>query len=127
MKLDENEIVKLAQQGATNEDIAEELGVSADTLERRYAGTLKKGRCRLSKQLRRRQVQVALSKENGHVTMLIWLGKQLLGQKDVPEGSDQGADAIKRILAQGLGLEGNAEVPPEPLDGSDEEPPSRVN
>lgn len=42
----------------------------------------KKGFADLKKSLRRKQIERA---ESGNATMLIWLGKQLLGQRDVPD------------------------------------------
>ena len=60
-------------------EIAAVCGVSVDTLERRFADTIKKGRETGNMSLRRKQVEVAMQ---GSVAMLIWLGKQRLEQKD---------------------------------------------
>lgn len=53
--------------------------VSKDTLDRNYAAPIEKGRELAKCSLRRMQFKSA---EAGNVTMQIWLGKQLLGQKD---------------------------------------------
>ena len=45
---------------------------------------IKRGRARLRKSLRRAQIRSALS---GNSTMLVWLGKQYLGQSDRPDHS----------------------------------------
>jgi hypothetical protein len=69
----------LAGVGCTNEEIATLLGCSHDTIERRFAGSLRKGRAKLKMSLRRQQVKKA---KEGSVPMLIWLGKQYLDQRD---------------------------------------------
>ena len=73
------QVRKLAGIGCTTAEIGSILGCSDDTLERRFAGALKKGRAKLCMTLRRKQVRIAMG---GNVAMLIWLGKQLLGQAD---------------------------------------------
>jgi len=65
--------------GCPQEDIALILGCSVDTLERRYADDVAKGKSDIRMRLRRKQLDMALK---GDRTMLIWLGKQLLGQRD---------------------------------------------
>ena len=67
--------------GATNVEIAEFLGCSVDVLERRFADVLRKKRVSMRLRLRRAQLRLAME---GNVTMLIWLGKQYLGQTDRP-------------------------------------------
>ena len=70
---------KLASIQCTNEELSNMVGVSIDTLLRRYATLIKKARDNGKKSLRRMQWEAA---QKGNVTMLIWLGKQYLGQKD---------------------------------------------
>ena len=69
----------LAATGASHEAIAEYVDISVDTLTRRYADLLKKGKNKLLCNLRMKQFQKAME---GNVTMLVWLGKNLLGQGD---------------------------------------------
>jgi transcriptional regulator with XRE-family HTH domain len=78
-QVDEQQIESLARIGCTVAEIAAALGVSKDTLERNYAAPIEKGREHAKISLRRMQFKSA---EAGNVTMQIWLGKQLLGQKD---------------------------------------------
>ena len=78
--INEDQVHKLAAINCTMEEIAAVLDCSVDTLERRFAEIIKKGRDSGKMSLRRKQFEVALG---GNVGMLIWLGKQLLGQKDV--------------------------------------------
>jgi hypothetical protein len=76
----------LGQIGATAADMASVLPASRTTIEHRMADregdfrkAYEKGRGLLKTSLRRKQIQIALT---GNVTMLIWLGKQLLEQTD---------------------------------------------
>jgi hypothetical protein len=78
-QVDEQQIESLAGIGCTIAEIAAVSGVSKDTLERNYAALIEKGREHAKSSLRRMQFKSA---EAGNVTMQIWLGKQLLGQKD---------------------------------------------
>ena len=50
-------------------------------MRRHFKAELTKGRESLKHSLRRAQIKVALG---GNATMLIWLGKNLLGQSDQP-------------------------------------------
>lgn len=69
----------MATVGATNTEIAEYLGCSVDTLTRRFADVLTKTRAGRRIRLRRLQWQAA---EQGDRTMLVWLGKVELGQRE---------------------------------------------
>ena len=84
LRIKRGDIHKLATYGMSNEGIADVLGCSADTLTRNYADPLKKGRGEMRKSLRAAQMRLALAwpAQAGTSTMLIWLGKQVLGQKD---------------------------------------------
>lgn len=70
---------KLAAIQCTTAEMAAVLGVSSDTLERRFAAIIKDGRENGRMSLKRKQFEVAMS---GNTTMLIWLGKQWLNQRD---------------------------------------------
>jgi len=84
-KIDKDLVRKLAGIQCTNEEIAAVLNCSADTLERRFAGVIKEGRANGRQSLKRAQYKKAME---GNPTMLIWLGKQFLGQRDQPENLD---------------------------------------
>jgi hypothetical protein len=79
IEIDAQEVLKLAQLGCKTEEIADFLECSVDTVDRRFAEELSKGRADLKMSLRRMQIQSA---QKGNVAMMIWLGKQLLGQVD---------------------------------------------
>lgn len=80
LDLDEELIEKLASIHCTMEEIASVCKCSVDTLENRFSETIKEARAKGKSSLRRYQWEGA---QKGNPAMLIWLGKQLLGQKDV--------------------------------------------
>lgn len=82
LELDESVIYQAAAILCTNEEIALLVGCSEDTLVRRFADLLKKGRAAGKMSLRRVQFKKALA---GDTTAMIWLGKNILGQRDKVE------------------------------------------
>lgn len=79
------EVYKLAQIGCKDHEIASWFGVNADTLRYHFKWEIQKGREHLKQSLRRAQLDVALK---GSAVMLIWLGKNILGQSDSPQNAD---------------------------------------
>lgn len=79
VEIDETQVEAMASIGCSVDEMASILGCSARTLQRRFVTPIERGRARLNRSLRRKQVDLAL---NGNVTMLIWLGKQMLGQRE---------------------------------------------
>ena len=77
--LDEAQVEYLASIGCSDAEIAIAARVSEASLKRHYAPLLKKGRVTLKISLRRAQLERAMA---GSDTMLIWLGKNILGQHD---------------------------------------------
>ena len=77
--IDEEEVYKLAKLWCTQEEIAAHLNCSVDTLDRRFAEIIKKGKEDGKASLRRMQWRSAA---DGNVTMQIWLGKTILKQKE---------------------------------------------
>jgi hypothetical protein len=77
--LDPKQIFQLARMGATNVEIAKFFNVSEALIRKRYSDVCESGRVNIKMRLRQAQVREAL---NGNVTMLIWLGKQMLNQSD---------------------------------------------
>lgn len=84
-ELDIDIIQKLASIMCTNVEIAQVVGCHADTLADNFSEYLKKGRDKGKTSLRRMQWEKA---QTGNTTMLIWLGKQMLGQSDKIETSE---------------------------------------
>lgn len=78
-EIDPDKVRKLASDGAKVTEIADYFGVSREIVHARYHTELAKGRAELRASLRMSQVRAA---RDGNSTMLIWLGKQYLGQSD---------------------------------------------
>lgn len=77
--VDENLLRKLAAIHCNQEEMASVLGVSVDTLHRRFAEQIKDARNEGKMSLRRKMWELALG---GNVTILIWLSKNELGMSD---------------------------------------------
>ena len=82
------EVYKLAQIGCKNQEIADWFSIDENTLTYNFSEELRKGRESLKQSLRRAQIKLAL---NGNAVMLIWLGKNILGQSDSPLDSEANA------------------------------------
>lgn len=80
--IDHDEVRRLAAFGATMIEIANFYGVSTDSIKRSFRDDIEKGHQDMKFSLRRKQLDSAL---NGSNTMLVWLGKQMLGQADKQE------------------------------------------
>ena len=80
--LDTRQVEQLAEYGCTDTEIASFFDIPRTTLERNYEHYITKGR--ESGKIRLRQYQWSAAKK-GNVAMLIWLGKQILGQTDKQE------------------------------------------
>ena len=89
-RFDLKQVEQLGAIQCTYEEVAAVLGCSADTIARRmkrsktFKEALERGQQTGKASLRRLQWEAA---KKGNVTMLIWLGKNLLGQTDVPQGN----------------------------------------
>jgi hypothetical protein len=77
----DTDVYKLAAMGCTDSEIATWFDVKLDTLRYNFANVIAKGREDLKQSLRMSQIKLALS---GNATMLIWLGKNILGQQENP-------------------------------------------
>ena len=101
IEIDQALVEKLASIHCTMEEIASVVGCSVDTLERRFAEPIKKAKDKGKSSLRRHQWEAA---QKGNITMLIWLGKQLLGQRDqaVIEAKPSGLEEYGAISSQDL-------------------------
>lgn len=80
--LDVEQLKTLASIQCTMEEIAAVMKCSVDTLERRYAEVIKEGKSHGRASLRRYQWEAA---KKGNSALLIWLGKTLLGQREIIE------------------------------------------
>lgn len=85
VEMDLAELEKLCSLQCTDEEIAAWFGVSVRTIENRrqqpeFAEVMRRGRAKGRISVRRAQMKQL---EAGNATMGVWLGKQLLGQRDV--------------------------------------------
>lgn len=83
--IDLSELEKLCALHCTDEEIAHFFGVSTRTIENRrkqraFDDVMKRGRAKGRISVRRSQMRLL---EDGNSAMGIWLGKQLLGQREV--------------------------------------------
>lgn len=80
------DVYELASLGCTDREIARWFDVDENTLRYNFSDIIEKGREDIKHSLRRAQLKLAL---NGNAVMLIWLGKNLLGQSDTPLNSNE--------------------------------------
>jgi hypothetical protein len=78
-EVDRETVWKLACIQCSTREIADVVGVSHTSIAKHFGDLIEKGRGVGKKSLRRAQFEKAL---NGDSRMLVWLGKQYLGQKD---------------------------------------------
>tara|TARA_A100001201_G_scaffold122233_1_gene105992 strand:+ start:496 stop:876 length:381 start_codon:yes stop_codon:yes gene_type:complete len=115
--IDVEQVEKLASFGCTNIEIASVFGCSPDLLEKSYSEYLTKGRQAGKIRLRQAQWKRALGtpykdkktgkvkyKNDGSVPMLIFLGKQVLGQSDQPT-------LVEDEIVEGFDIEVISSVP----------------
>jgi hypothetical protein len=93
-KIDMKVVEGMASVGATNVEIADFLGFAESTISTKCREVLKKARASLKTRLRQAQIKAAIG---GNPAMLIWLGKQMLGQTDKQEieHTGEGGGALK--------------------------------
>ena len=80
-----DEVYKLASLGCSVTEMSEWFQVSQSTLKYNFGDYIKKGKEDIKNKLRDAQMKLALS---GNATMLIWLGKNMLGQEENPTNKD---------------------------------------
>lgn len=80
LEIDTKVVETLAKVGATNCEIADHFFCDEGTIRKRFSEILTKARATRKIKLREMQWKLA---EKGNLGMLIWLGKQDLGQVDV--------------------------------------------
>lgn len=100
--IDLKELEKLAALHCTQEEAAGWFGIARETLSRklqqkRYREAWDRGKLRGLVSLRRKQFQ------KNSDTMLIWLGKQYLGQRDRPDGDENSRSAAEEYLRRQKG------------------------
>lgn len=84
--VDRELVWKLASMMCTIKEIADVLGLAENTVSKKFGDLIEKGRSQGKKALRRAQFEKAVQDKDPR--LLIFLGKQYLGQKDAPEDTD---------------------------------------
>ena len=79
LDIDPKVVEGMAAVGATDTEIGDFVGCTADTIANRFSDLLTKARSGMRLRLRQAQLKAALA---GDRTMLVWLGKTMLGQKE---------------------------------------------
>ena len=104
--IDLDQLEKLAALQCTDEELAAWFGVSPTTIARRrrkaeFAEAIYRGRARGRISVRRAQMKLLAA---GNPTMAVWLGRQLLGQRDVitTEHTGSGGEVIQLALRPDL-------------------------
>ena len=83
--IDTAQVEKLSGYGCTNTEIANFFGCDESLIRKSYSEYVTKGKAEMKLRLRQLQWKSA---EKLNAVMLIWLGKQILGQSDIPVGED---------------------------------------
>ena len=84
--IDRDLVFRLASIQCSYKEIAEAVGTSEPTVRKRFGDLIEAGRAQGRQSLRRAQWDKALSK--GDTKMLIWLGKNILKQRDQVEDDE---------------------------------------
>ena len=97
IEIDSDQVRKLAAMQCTNVEIAAFFDCDEGTIRKRFSDILSKGREGGKISLRRMQWQSA---EKGNTSMLIWLGKQYLGQSDKKDLDPESnlADLLSKLI-----------------------------
>jgi len=82
----EEQVELLSQYHCTNKEMADFFDVPLQTFVDNFRDIITKGRLVTKQRLRKAQLDLALNKHDR--VMLIWLGKNLLGQQDSPANDD---------------------------------------
>lgn len=104
------EVEKLCRLNCTDGEVAAFFGVSTKTIQRErkkspeFAEAMERGRGQGQMSLRRKQMEVALT---GNTPMLIWLGKQVLGQRDKNDLVVEGGESLTPWSSVSAGVEKN--------------------
>jgi hypothetical protein len=94
-QIDTKQIEELIGLGASEEEIADLMGISETEFRQRFRQLASKAKAHRSISLRRAQLQSAM---DGDVRSLIFLGKQYLGQSNNPKNSEEGSGSMESFI-----------------------------
>lgn len=80
LDIDGEQVYKLAQLGCSIKEIGAFFECDPDTISKNYSVEIAKGQANL--QMRVRRAQLRIMEEHNSAVMAIWLGKQILRQRD---------------------------------------------
>lgn len=93
-------VVQAAKLGCTDNEIGAIVGMSEDSVKRHLRKELDEGRNDLRRSLRKAQLETAINEKNP--TMLIWLGKNYLKQKEPKHNVEHsGGITVERTVFSG--------------------------
>ena len=93
-KLSVEAIGQMALEGAKNSEIAALLGVADETITDNFSKILTQKRAERRTNIRRKQYTLAI---NGNVSMLIWLGKQELEQREPKQEHEHSGEVAHSV------------------------------
>ena len=96
LDIDPTQVEKLAMMHCTNKEIAAFFNCDEKTIYNRFADVVAKGKEKGKSRLRQLQWNSA---EKGNVAILIWLGKQYLGQKEPSLFSGDENNELSKLAA----------------------------
>lgn len=103
---EEEKLILLTEIGATQQEVAHYFGIDVKTVYNKFNHLFKQGFAKAQVSLRRDQMRAAAA---GNTSLLIWLGKQMLAQRDFKETDQQIKDAIEQAISKVM----NKETPDE--------------
>jgi len=82
-EINEEEVFKLAQIGATSEEMGHFFGCTAQTIMNRFRDTIEAGHSEAKMSIRRKRLQIAMNDDHKQqASMLMFLSKVWLGEKE---------------------------------------------
>lgn len=113
VEIDWKQVGMLLEAGCQGTEIAAQLGIDPETLYNRCKRDNKMGFTEFSQQKRMRGDNLLRAKQfslamDGDKTMLVWLGKQRLGQRDNLTVHNEGATEVVLRVVRKVGPDGDA-------------------
>lgn len=92
-----DKVFKLAQYGCTLKEIASVIGCCEKTIQNHFPEEYNEGKNLMRSNVRKAQIELAVKERNP--TMLIWLGKQYLDQKEPKQNMEvSGKFVVEKVM-----------------------------
>ena len=95
-RIDPEKVIACAAVGLTQWEVAAIMGCSHDTIHRKFQAEFDLGKAKACASVRRKQIELAMA---GNPTMLVWLGKNMLGQSDKMEHTGENGGPIQAAVS----------------------------